>query len=73
MALDKTALKEALNRLYQDQAARTTDPDEARLSAVDMLADAIEAYVKSGSLSGQVSTTGTAAAQTGTIISGTII
>jgi hypothetical protein len=73
MALDKPALKKSLNDLYDDQAKREKDPAKARADFVDGLADAIEAYVKSGSLSGNVSTTGTAAAQQGTITSGRIL
>jgi hypothetical protein len=73
MALDKTLLKEQLNRLYDDQANREEDPAKARADFVDGLADAIEAYVKSGTVTGTVSTMGTATAQTGTITSSTIL
>lgn len=72
MPLNKIALKERLNQLYDDQASRTADPAQARSDFVDGLADAVEAYVKSGTVTGTVSTTGTAAAQSGTITSGSI-
>jgi hypothetical protein len=72
MALNKILLKEHLKQLYDDQATREKDPAKARADFVDGLADAIEAYVKSGTLTGAVTTTGTAAAQSGTITSGSI-
>ena len=73
MALNKPALKVALNRLLDDQATRETDPAKARADYVDGLADAIEAYVKSGTVTGTVATTGTAAAQSGPLANGRIV
>lgn len=73
MALDKQTLKGSLNRLLDDMATRETDPAQARADYVDGLADAIEAYVKSGLVTGTVATTGTAAAQTGQLANGRII
>jgi hypothetical protein len=72
MALNKILLKEQLNRLYDDQANREEDPAKARADFVDGLADAIEAYVKSGTVTGTVTTAGTASAQSGTITSSSI-
>ena len=65
MALDKASLKSALKTLMSKEEPTSVD------DAVDALADAIETYVKSGSVkitvpNLTVSTTGTAAAQTGT-------
>ena len=73
MALNKQLLKQRLNVLYDDQAVRETDPAQARADFVDGLADAIEAYVLSGTVTGTVTTTGTAATQAGPLLNGRII
>ena len=73
MALDKKILKAALNALYEDQATRETDPAKARADFVDGLTDAIEAYVLSGTVTGTVTTSGTAATQTGPLLNGRIV
>ena len=72
MALNKQILKRALNALYDDQAARRTNPAQARADFADGLADAIEAYVLSGTVTGTVTTTGTAATQSGPLLNGRI-
>ncbi len=72
MALNKQVLKQRLNALYDDQATREVDPAKARADFVDGLADAFDEYVRSGTLTGTVTTNGTAAAQSGVITSGTI-
>ncbi|MDJ0363566.1 hypothetical protein QMK33_00260 [Hymenobacter sp. H14-R3] len=72
MALNKLLLKEHLNRLYDDQATREADPAKARADFVDGLADAFDEYVRSGTVTGTVTTTGTAAAQKGIITSASI-
>lgn len=56
MALNKQILKQHLNALYDDQATRETDPAQARIDFVNGLADAFEAYVKSGQVTGTVAT-----------------
>ena len=73
MALNKQSLKQRLNTLYDDQATRQTDPARARADFVDGLADAIEAYVLSGTVTGTVTTTGTAATQTGPLLNGHMV
>jgi hypothetical protein len=73
MALDKQTLKGSLNRPLDDMATRETDPAKARADYVDGLADAIEAYVKSGTVTGDVTTAGTAATQKGPLLNGRII
>ena len=71
MALDKTGLKTSLKALYtfQYEGTLTEEQDTQLDSLVDDLANAIDVYVKTGTVtvaSGiTVSTTGTAAAQTG--------
>lgn len=72
MPLDKTTLKQRLTALANNMASRTADPAQARADYVDGLADAIEAFVKTGTVTGTVTTTGTATAQGGTITSSTI-
>jgi hypothetical protein len=63
MALDKTGLKDAILAIFEDMATRTEDPEQARIDVATRLSDAIDVYVKTGT----VATTGTATAQTGTI------
>lgn len=73
MALNKNLLKQSLNALYDNQATRKTNPAKARADFVDGLADALEAYVLSGTVTGTVTTTGTAATQAGPLLNGRIV
>ena len=72
MPLDKPGLKQRLTALANNMAARTADPAQARADYVDGLADAIEAFVKTGTVTGAVATAGTATNQIGTITTSTI-
>lgn len=64
MPLNKTALAQSILKLMTD-ARKETEIDDSKFS--DGLADAIDAFVKTGEVQPgiTVSTTGTAAAQTG--------
>ena len=61
MALDKETLKSAIQTVLADLSADKTPAD-----AADALATAIDTFVKSGTVSVDVATTGSATAQTGT-------
>lgn len=63
MALDKTGLKAAILSIFEDMATRVDDPEQARKDFATQLSDAIDVYVKTGT----VTTTGTATNQTGVI------
>ncbi|MFV0378349.1 MAG: hypothetical protein ACK5JD_13730 [Mangrovibacterium sp.] len=72
MALDKTALAAQFKSIFDGvspEANGETDPDTLRQKVANELADAIDAFVKSAKVTVAagipVSTTGTAAAQTG--------
>lgn len=64
MPLNKTALAQSILKLMTD-ARKETEIDDSKFA--DWLADAIDAFVKTGEVQPgiTVSTTGTAAAQTG--------
>lgn len=64
MPLNKTALAQSILKLMTD-ASKETEIDDSKFA--DGLADAIDAFVKTGEVQPgiNVSTTGTAAAQTG--------
>lgn len=64
MPLNKTALAQSILKLMTD-ARKETEIDDSKFA--DGLADAIDAFVKTGEVQPgiSVSTTGTAAAQTG--------
>lgn len=64
MPLNKTALAQSILKLMTD-ARKETEIDDSKFA--DGLADAIDAFVKTGEVQAgiPVSTTGTAAAQTG--------
>jgi hypothetical protein len=73
MALDKGGLKAAIKGILTDMESRTGD---AKDEYAGRLADAIEAFVKTGDVAAgiAVSTTGSATAQTGvTTATGKII
>ncbi|MBN2669991.1 MAG: hypothetical protein JXR60_12290 [Bacteroidales bacterium] len=66
MALDKISLKSSIKQAFNDQRSNTNDPDAALDDLAAKIADAVEVFVKSGTVNTTVETTGTAAAQTGT-------
>lgn len=63
MALDKATLKEAIEDLLTDMEGRDED---AKSEFATRLSNAIDTFVKSGTVNVTVATTGTASAQTGT-------
>ncbi len=72
MALDKTVLAAQFKSIFDGvspEASGETDPDKLRQKVANEMADAIDAFVKSAKVTVAsgilVSTTGTAAAQTG--------
>ena len=72
MALNKSALIVALKAIFDGvspEASGITDPEELRQKVANEMADAIETFVKSGTVTVaagiSVSTAGTALAQTG--------
>lgn len=66
MALDKTGLKTAIKNLLNDLSTRESDPATAREDFATAISNAIDTFVKSGTVDVTVSTTGTSSAQTGT-------
>lgn len=64
MALDKTGLKNAILAIFEDMATRTDDPELAREDFATQLSNAIDVYVKTGSVT--IVTTGSSTTQTGT-------
>ena len=72
MALNKTALAQQLKAIFDGVSPEATgiaDPDALRQKMANEMANAIDAFVKTGTVAVAtgiaVSTTGTAAAQTG--------
>ena len=66
MALNKTTLATAIELAYKKQSDKKVDPEKARKEIANDIANAIDLYVKSATVSTIVATTGTAVAQTGT-------
>lgn len=66
MALDKVGLKAEIKSILESLADMVEDPASARENFASALSDAIDTFVKSGTVNVTVSTTGTASAQTGT-------
>lgn len=67
MALDKTILAQALKAAFDAQSDKQVDPAAARAQQAEQVADAIDAFIKSGSV--QTTVTGTSA--TGGAVTGT--
>ncbi len=65
MALNKEALKTAIKNAFDSESDKQVDPVEARKRIASKLADAIESFVKSGTVSTQVTGTCPAGAVTG--------
>ncbi len=66
MALDKPALKTEILDILYDLSMQEDNPEGAREEFATRLSNAINTFVKSGTVNVTVSTTGTATAQTGT-------
>ena len=65
MALNKQALKAAIQDAFDSESDKQVDPLEARERIAEKLANAIESFVKSGTVSTQVTGTCPAGAVTG--------
>lgn len=69
MALVKATLKNAIKSAFQDQTSKTDNPAAALDDLADKIATAIDAFVKSGTVTVSagipVATAGTAVSQTG--------
>lgn len=69
MALDTTTLKKEIRAAFDAESDTKVNPSEARQRTADAIGAAIEKFVKTGTVTVSagiaVSTTGTAAAQTG--------
>ena len=69
MALNKTALKNAIKTAFENEKNSTDDPSDSINRIADAIANGVDAFVKSGTVTVAVgipvSTAGTAAAQTG--------
>lgn len=63
MALDKPTLEQTILGILTDMESRDSD---AKQEFAQRLADAIDVFIRSGTVNVTVSTTGTASAQTGT-------
>ncbi|GAA4349780.1 hypothetical protein GCM10023185_06780 [Hymenobacter saemangeumensis] len=72
MALNTTRAETAVLALLDDMASRTDNPAQARRDFARQLVATVADLIRSGTVTGTVATTGTAAAQTGTITSATI-
>lgn len=64
MALDKTGLKNAILTIFNDMATRVDHPETAREDFAAALSNAIDVYVKTGTVT--IVTTGSSTTQTGT-------
>ena len=56
MALDKTSLTASIRQAFNDQRSNTDDPDGALDDLSSKIADAVDIFVKSGSVSTTVTT-----------------
>lgn len=69
MALNKTVLEQAIKAVFDQQAAKNQTSDDPAISRQEIakgLANAIEAYVKSGTVNTTITGTATGGAVTGT-------
>jgi len=64
MPLVKATLEAQILNILNDLSTRTDNPAQARQDFASQLATAVDAYIKTATIT--VATTGTAAAQTGT-------
>ncbi|AWM31365.1 hypothetical protein [Hymenobacter nivis] len=70
--LDTNTAEAAVMALLEDQATRLDNPAKARMDFARDIVAAFAALIRSGTVTGTVSTTGTAAAQAGPLLNGTI-
>jgi len=66
MALNREVLKKAIKNAFDSESDEQVNPSEARERIAEKLASAIENFVKSGTVSTQVTGTCPAGAVTGT-------
>lgn len=66
MSLNKTNLKSALINLFTAEQDEETDANASVERLAQGIADAVDAFVKSGTVNVTVTTTGSATAQAGT-------
>ena len=66
MSLNKTNLKTALINLFTAEQGEETDANASVERLSQGIADAVDAFVKSGTVNVTVTTTGTASSHTGT-------
>jgi FlaG/FlaF family flagellin (archaellin) len=66
MSLNKTVLEESIKQVLLNEQNEKTDANASVERIATGLANAFDAFVKSGDVNVNVQTTGTAAAQTGT-------
>ncbi len=64
--LNKTTLAQAIQKAFDDESDTDVDPAEARQRTAQKIADAIDTYIKAGTVNVSVTTTGSATAQSGT-------
>lgn len=72
MPLNRAAAKIRLANLLDDLASRTTASPQDRLDYAGELVDLMADMMTTASITGNVQTTGTAAAQAGTIITASV-
>jgi hypothetical protein len=63
--LNKTTLAQAIQKAFDEESDKNVNPAEARRRTAQKIADAIDTYIKQGTVNVTVATTGTAAAQSG--------
>lgn len=68
MPLVKSTLEAGILVLLTDLSTNDSDPAQARQDYASQLATLIDSYVKTATVNSIVTTTGTAAAQTGTAV-----
>lgn len=76
MPLNKTAFKQGLKGLLADMASRTDNTPQGNAQTqddyADALADLVIALISSGTVTGNVTTTGSATTQAGPLLNGRI-
>lgn len=72
MPLNRQAAKVRLLQLMEDMASRRDNPLQARQDYADQFIDLMAELMTTATITGTVTTAGTAAAQTGTITSATL-
>ena len=70
--LDTQACEDELIRILDDQYTRVDDPAKAQRDLARDLTRAFTSLIRSATVTGTVNTTGTAAAQAGPLLNGTI-